>query len=647
MKKFLSVMILILMFSNQALWMSKEFSWKVLDNFKEKQKVLLFENVPFLNQDDSIVFNKDWDIADFETTIEKIETQKDRFKEKKKEIKIQRFTLAQAIIDLDNDIKETEASIEDIKRSILDNEKNIEEYVQKIRELQLKINDSKKTILEYLSYIYSKWDMVYDWEKVDLIKSIVLNEWNVSDIFNDIYLKSLIEATWQNFIENYRALVADYYAATEELKIQKYENTRLKNSLSIRKNDLSEQKKYKEELLEATKWQEALFNKFIMAQQSRQDSVKEQIQAVEQDFNKNFSKIAEKYKCSGVDFSSLQSSWNEESDSWSQDESSTESQDEVDTEHQDAQINNAPSGPEDPECVKIRKYFDLEKKLKDYPAASPNIFNWPVKWHRWISAFFRDPGYREALWSDHDAIDIRVSQWTDITAPAAWYVIFVNAPASWNYAYVALKHADWMVTVYGHISEVLVKQNDFVKPGQVFARSWWARWTPWAGPMTSWPHLHFEVRKYKSPVDPLNYLDLTTLNYNDLSEKYKVKYLRDLQNRYWNRANVSKYQKFFIEWNSEVERQKNFLAKYATASFNNWNMWVEEWVNAKIDPSFLMCVWLAESSLGNHLKTWYNVWNVWNVDSGWTYTFDSPREWVYRMTKTFNNRFLRQYNTMD
>ncbi len=76
-------------------------------------------------------------------------------------------------------------------------------------------------------------------------------------------------------------------------------------------------------------------------------------------------------------------------------------------------------------------------------------------------------------------------------------------------------------------------------------------------------------------------------------------------------------------------------------------MWVEEATVARIDPSFAMCVGLAESSLGNRLKTAYNIGNVGNTDSGSTYEFPSARSGVHWMMKTFNNQFLGDYQTVD
>lgn len=76
-------------------------------------------------------------------------------------------------------------------------------------------------------------------------------------------------------------------------------------------------------------------------------------------------------------------------------------------------------------------------------------------------------------------------------------------------------------------------------------------------------------------------------------------------------------------------------------------MWVDTALDAKIDPSFMMCIGLAETTLGNHLKTAYNIGNIGNTDSGSTYTFSSPQEWLTWMTATFNNRFLWKYTKVS
>ncbi len=184
------------------------------------------------------------------------------------------------------------------------------------------------------------------------------------------------------------------------------------------------------------------------------------------------------------------------------------------------------------------------------------------------------------------------------------------------------------MTVYGHVSEIRVKKYDFVEAGAVFALSGGAPGTPGAGIMTSGSHLHFEVWQNRETVDALRFLDLTELRYESLSNKYKYKFIEDLKLRYGYMANTSKYDTFKIAGDTEIDRQKDLLSKYATSDFSAWNIWTEEAVEAKIDPSFMMCIGLAETGLGRNLKTAYNIGNIGNTDSGATSTFISPRDGI-------------------
>lgn len=165
--------------------------------------------------------------------------------------------------------------------------------------------------------------------------------------------------------------------------------------------------------------------------------------------------------------------------------------------------------------------------------------------------------------------------------------------------------------------------------------------------MTSGAHLHFELHRSRETLDPLRFLDVSRLRYETLDKKYSYKYVQDLKARYGKRANLSNYETFRIVGEDETERQKNLLANYAVGDFKSWELWTEEGFEGKIDPSFLMCVGLAESGLGKNLKTAYNVGNIGNTDSGGTYDFASAREGVYWMTKTLNNKYLGKYQGID
>jgi hypothetical protein len=306
-------------------------------------------------------------------------------------------------------------------------------------------------------------------------------------------------------------------------------------------------------------------------------------------------------------------------------------------------------------CYNLNKIISLEAKLEEnrvqnIKKSKYNIFSWPVSAYNWISAYFHDLKYKKTFNSEHEWIDIVASQWTNIKAPSDWYVISLKKPVDVSYAYIALKHSNWDVTVYGHISESLVKKYDYVKAWDIFAKTGWTFWTFGAWYVTTGPHLHFEVLKDKTNVDPLKNMDLSYLNFKTLPEHYRLDFFIDYKGRTWEeylRKQEFTWKVFSLNWSTEIERQKSLLKKYARSDFNNWNMRVEESLRWNVDPTFMMCIWLAESWLWRHLKTSYNVWNIWNVDSGWTWKMRTPKQWVRWMGHTLNNKYLRKYKKIS
>jgi hypothetical protein len=145
--------------------------------------------------------------------------------------------------------------------------------------------------------------------------------------------------------------------------------------------------------------------------------------------------------------------------------------------------------------------------------------------------------------------------------------------------------------------------------------------------MTTGPHLHFEVFKDREAIDPLRVVDISVLDYANLPTRYQDKFIEDIIARVGSKVDTSQYErKFTMKGKTEEERQKYLLNTYASNDFQNWDTWVDIALDSHIDPSFLMCVGLAETTLGNYLKTRYNVGNVGNTDSGDVTYFDSPRE---------------------
>ncbi len=145
------------------------------------------------------------------------------------------------------------------------------------------------------------------------------------------------------------------------------------------------------------------------------------------------------------------------------------------------------------------KIAELKGKKLEF---NDNGLIWPVP-KNVITAYFHDPDYPFKYIFEHPAIDIRAAQGTTIKAVASGYVARVKYDNSSRYGYIMIIHGDGLSTVYGHVSKVYVKEDDYVVQGQKIALSGGLPGTPGAGRLTTGPHLHFEVRLNGIPVDPL------------------------------------------------------------------------------------------------------------------------------------------------
>lgn len=146
-------------------------------------------------------------------------------------------------------------------------------------------------------------------------------------------------------------------------------------------------------------------------------------------------------------------------------------------------------------------FLEIEKET-----AVKKFFNFPLKINQKITATFHDPAYKKEFEREHEGVDFFAPQGTDVFAPADGFVKKTGLH-NFGYSYLILQHKNGFYTVYGHVSEILVNEDQKVKKGDLIAKTGGTAGTKGAGYFTSGPHLHFEVFRDGENLNPMDYLE--------------------------------------------------------------------------------------------------------------------------------------------
>lgn len=132
------------------------------------------------------------------------------------------------------------------------------------------------------------------------------------------------------------------------------------------------------------------------------------------------------------------------------------------------------------------------------PFAQP--FSWPAFGP--ITAGYLDEGYRRVFGIPHLGMDIAVGQGSPVVSAADGVVFLARDGGETGYSYMLIGHRGGYATLYGHLSHFSVSTGEDVRAGQLIGLSGGLPGSHGAGPTTTGPHLHFEVMKNGTNIDP-------------------------------------------------------------------------------------------------------------------------------------------------
>ncbi len=119
--------------------------------------------------------------------------------------------------------------------------------------------------------------------------------------------------------------------------------------------------------------------------------------------------------------------------------------------------------------------------------------HWPLDVQGFVTRGQVRPGVVD---ESHPGIDIAVPLGTPVRASGGGSVTAAGYDADYG-LFVLLRHPSGYETMYGHMSRLVAAEGDDVQAGQVIGLS------GNSGRSTA-PHLHFEIRRDKKSIDPLD-----------------------------------------------------------------------------------------------------------------------------------------------
>lgn len=130
------------------------------------------------------------------------------------------------------------------------------------------------------------------------------------------------------------------------------------------------------------------------------------------------------------------------------------------------------------------------EKQADYDETAVN-FQWPAAGNVAVP-------FGGEFENRNEGIDIELSEGTEVRASADGKVLFSASHGGFGNM-VIIQHNERFISVYAHLQANVAKEGQLIKQGELVGFSGMTG-------VAATPRLHFEIREYSKPVDPLKYL---------------------------------------------------------------------------------------------------------------------------------------------
>jgi murein DD-endopeptidase MepM/ murein hydrolase activator NlpD len=294
-------------------------------------------------------------------------------------------------------------------------------------------------------------------------------------------------------------------------------------------------------------------------------------------------------------------------------------------------------------CIWIQGYMKAEKNLIK-AGIIIDTWQWPVDPKNGFWYHFRDQKYFHLNNIHHNWLDIIVEPGIPVKSMGNGYLLMKQHPSSNFPGIVIIKHPNWFMSMYTGVVPWDMAIFTQINSGDIIATS--REYMEHSGKN----NVHIELYENGTLTDPLEKLDLSNVQTHTIPARYGWKYIDDSKNMK-KTIDTKTLQKniwfFYLEWENEAERQKKLLETYASKDFQDRDIWVQESLAERIDPSFVLCVGLAESTLGKNLTTDGNIGNVGNTDSWARRDYKDPRSGIRAISAVVNNTWLWGYTSID